>query len=131
MASGSKEVRRQLMKNYNISFDGPIDLTTNHRLPPSLEFVLRHIRKLGRTDFDYYREHVNADLLQHPWREQARRRARRIAGLAQLCLDGRKNESGWRLTLESEIMARFTVEVAWCATLLLLFLTPVSSGGVC
>jgi post-segregation antitoxin (ccd killing protein) len=73
---------------------------------------VRNIRKLGRIEFAEYRESVAVDSEDNPWREQTKCRAERIANLAKLCLDGRKNEAGWRMSLESEILARFTIEVA-------------------
>ena len=111
--ANSKDAQRRLMKKYNIVFEGPIDSGNQSKWPSNCMIVFQHLRQLGRTEFEPYRESISADLLQHPWREQVRRRARRISALAKLCLDGRKNESSWRLSLESEIMARFTIEVAW------------------
>ncbi|KAF4969181.1 hypothetical protein FSARC_3557 [Fusarium sarcochroum] len=87
MPPNQREVQRRLMKKYHIFFDGPID---------SIE----------------YRESITADSSRSPWRHQAQRRAKRIAEKAKLCIEGRRNESGWRLSLESDVMARFTVEIA-------------------
>jgi hypothetical protein len=101
------------MKKYNIIFEGSIDSVDRSILPSNCRTVFEHLRQLGKTEFEQYRENVSADLLHQPWREQARRRAKRISALAKLCLEGRKNESGWRLSLEPEIMARFSTEVAW------------------
>lgn len=101
------------MKKYNISFEGSIDSVNRSTLPSNCRTVFEHVRQLGKTEFELYRENVSADLLRQPWREQARRRAKRISALATRALKGRKNETSWRLDLEPEIMARFTTEVAW------------------
>lgn len=109
MTAQQKQEHRNLIKEYNINFDGPID----RALWPSAHFqTFSNIQKLGRTGFAEYRESVTIDSEDNPWREQTKRRAERIATLAKICREGRKNEAGWRLSLESEILARFTIEVA-------------------
>lgn len=110
MAVSQKEQYRILIKKYNICFDGPV---TQDERPASHQKTFDSIRKLGRMELSQYRESISADSELHPWREQTRRRAERIADLAALCRAGRKNEAGWRLLLESEILVRFTIEVAW------------------
>lgn len=113
MVSSQRPIQRQLMKKYNICFDGPIDSIRNPRWPSNCDPIFQHIRQLGKIDFEHYRDSISADVHHHPWREQVQRRASRVADIAKLCLEGRKNEGGWRLALEPEIMARLTVEVAW------------------
>lgn len=110
MATNQKEKYRILIKKYNISFDGPV---SQDEWPACHKKTFDNIRKLGRIEFSQYRESISADSEFHPWREQTRRRAERIADLATLSRAGRKNEAGWRLLLESEILVRFTIEVAW------------------
>ncbi|KAF4466992.1 hypothetical protein FALBO_6141 [Fusarium albosuccineum] len=112
MALDPREVQRQLMEKYNIHFDGPIDPTVSPRWPSSCHTIFQHIRQLGRTEYAEYRDSITADSLRFPWRGQVQRRAKRITEKAMLCIKGKKNESGWRLCLESEVMARFTVEIA-------------------
>jgi hypothetical protein len=109
MAPQNKQEHRNLIKEHNIHFDGPID----RGKWPSVHFrTFNNIQKLGGTEFAEYRESVTIDSEDTPWREQTKRRAERIAGLAKMCRDGRKNEAGWRMCLESEILVRFTIEVA-------------------
>lgn len=110
MAPDQKEEYRILIKEYRIHFDGPVG---EDKWPAGHRKAFDNIRKLGRTEFAQYRESISADSEFHPWREQTKRRAERIADLARLCRDGRRNEAGWRLLLESEILVRFTIEVAW------------------
>ncbi|KAG4293561.1 hypothetical protein FPRO06_00146 [Fusarium proliferatum] len=68
---------------------------------------------MAKKEYAQYREAISADFARVPWKYQVPSRAKRIAEKAKQCIDARKNESGWRLSLESEVMARFTVEIAW------------------
>ncbi|KAI9691720.1 MAG: hypothetical protein M1822_007792 [Bathelium mastoideum] len=110
MAPIKKDVYFNLLQKYNIQFDGPVDAED---WPAFHKKTFENIRKLGRIDFQQYHESISADFELHPWREQTKRRAERVSKLAMRCLKGRRNEAGWRLLLESEILVRFTVEVAW------------------
>lgn len=110
MSLDQKEQYYLLIKKYRIHFDGPV---AEDEWPASHGKTFDNIQKLGRTEFPQYRESISADSEFHPWREQTKRRAERIADLAVLCRKGRRNEAGWRLLLESEILVRFTIEVAW------------------
>ncbi|KAF0645916.1 hypothetical protein FPSE5266_20014 [Fusarium pseudograminearum] len=111
MATNQRGLQRQLMKKYNIFFDGPIDSIANPQWPSTCNTIFDHIRQLGKTDYSQYRESISADFTRSPWRSQVQRRAKRITEKAKLCLGSRRNESGWRLSLESEVMARFSVEI--------------------
>jgi hypothetical protein len=110
MVFNQKEQYRILIKKYNICFDGPV---CQDEWPASHRRSFDSIRKLGRMELSQYRESISVDSELYPWREQTRRRAERVADLAALCRAGRRNEAGWRLLLESEILVRFTIEVAW------------------
>ncbi|KAF5671652.1 hypothetical protein FDENT_10828 [Fusarium denticulatum] len=112
MPPNKREIQRQLMKKYNIIFDGPIDSIADPQWPSICNTIFEHIRQLGRTDYSQYRESISADFTKSPWKYQLQRRAKRITEKAKLCIESRKNESGWRLSLESEVMARFSVEIA-------------------
>jgi hypothetical protein len=105
-----KQQLHTLIKKYNIHFDGEID---EDKWPINHKVTFGNIKRLGETDLREYRDIVTIESDEKPWREQTRRRAERIAELANFCRDGRKNEAGWRMSLESEILARFTIEVAW------------------
>ncbi|KAK5994182.1 hypothetical protein PT974_07625 [Cladobotryum mycophilum] len=107
-----RETQRRLMNKHKVKFLGPIESLREEDQPANYRTIVSHIRQLGRTDFAQYHESITVDANERPWREQIRRRAQRIAGLAKRCLEARKNETGWRMALESEVVARFTVEVA-------------------
>ncbi|KAG5744247.1 hypothetical protein H9Q70_013048 [Fusarium xylarioides] len=112
MAPNQREIQRQLSKKYNIVFDGPIDSIQNPTWPGTCNAIFRHIQELGKKEYAQYREGISADFARVPWKYQVQSRAKRIADKAKQCINARKNESGWRLSLESEVMARFTVEIA-------------------
>ncbi|KNA96011.1 hypothetical protein FOXG_01368 [Fusarium oxysporum f. sp. lycopersici 4287] len=113
MPPNQREIQRQLMRKYNIIFDGPIDSITSPQWPGNCNTIFDHIRRLGKTDYSDYRESISADFTRFTWRHQVQQRAKRITKIAKRCLESRKNESGWRLALESEVMTRFSVEIAW------------------
>jgi hypothetical protein len=117
MASSSKSShsQRRLIKKHHIYFDRPIEAPFS---PPaswstSLWTLVNHVQALGTKRYAGYKESITSDALYRPWREQARRRAERTAALSQRCLEDRKNESGWRFSVEAEVMARMSIEVAW------------------
>jgi len=110
MSPNRKAKDRIELNKHRIFFDGPV---TKRRWPSPHLKTFENIQKLGRIQYDKYQEIVRADAEMHPWREQTKRRAMRIAKRASLCRKVRKNELGWRLTIESEVFMRFSVEVAW------------------
>ncbi|PKS08714.1 hypothetical protein jhhlp_004767 [Lomentospora prolificans] len=114
-APTKSEKLRALMKRYGIQFDGPVESTPHNDCPRNLRSTFDHIKRLGKTEFEQYREIIAPDLRNFPWKEQVPRRACRVASLANACRTARKNEASWRLAVESEVMARFSVEVS-CRT---------------
>lgn len=110
-----KAAMRRLMAKYKIEFLGPVESLEELNQPSSHRTIVSHVQQLGSTRFSQFHETITVDSDERPWRGQIRNRVQRIVKLANVCLKGRKNELGWRLTLESEIMARFTVEVTWYA----------------
>ncbi|RDL40397.1 uncharacterized protein BP5553_00376 [Venustampulla echinocandica] len=108
MTAQKKQAHRDLVSEYNIFFDGRTDKA---RWPSAHSKTFNDIQKIGRTEIAKYHESVirGSD---KPWRAQTKRRAERIVAKAQLCLEANRNEAGWRLNLEHEILARLTIEVA-------------------
>ncbi|KAK0620777.1 hypothetical protein B0T14DRAFT_522131 [Immersiella caudata] len=119
MASSSKSshTQRRLIKDHGIRFDNPIEDSFHPPAswPDTRKTLVKHVQSLGVRRFQDYKESVSCDALHRPWRGQARRRANRTANLSQRCLEDRKNESGWRFSVETEIMKRMSIEVA-CPT---------------
>ncbi|KAK3297244.1 uncharacterized protein B0H64DRAFT_431222 [Chaetomium fimeti] len=115
MASSSKiPKRRRLIKKYKIRFDGPAEspFQSPENWPAARDNLVRSVQSLGQTEYHRYQASISCDSLHRPWREQVRRRAKRVAVKAQTCLANRKNESGWRFEVETEVMARMSIEVA-------------------
>lgn len=110
MKSSMREKYNLLIDKYNIEFAGEVD---PDKWPTVFEKKFAEIRRLGLQEFSKYEASINADTALHPWREHTKRRAERIAILAGECRRAGQNEDGWRLKLESEILLRFTIEVAW------------------
>jgi hypothetical protein len=101
---------RALTNKYSIHFDGPVE----PRVWPSHHHnIFLDIQKLGTALFEEYCEISVIDPLNKPWKASNRCRAARLFALAGRCLRENRNEAGWRMLLEPEVMARFTIEVAW------------------
>jgi hypothetical protein len=80
---------------------------------PCPEAYFGDIRALGEHNFDDYRSNITIESRQKPSRQDILRRAKIISAKARRCIDENKNESSWRLSVESDILARFSIEVAW------------------
>ena len=104
------EELQALTKKYNIHFDGPVE---RKAWPSDCENIFCDVQKLGTAVFKEYCESSVIDSLNKPWKVNTRRRAERLTDLASRCRREHRNEPGWRLVVEPEVMARFTIEVAW------------------
>ena len=102
---------QDLARAHSIVFDTGPDSATNW--PTSHKRLFGNIKQLGRQIFENYCQNEEDRLLDEPWRDQTVRRAERLSHLAYRCHREGRNEAGWRLLLEPEIFARFSVEVAW------------------
>ena len=101
---------RILTKKYNVHFDGPVD---RRAWPLGYQNIFLDIQKLGTAVFEKYCEGSVIESFKKPWKANTRRRTERLTALANLCRRERRNEAGWRLVLDPEVMARFSIEVAW------------------
>lgn len=102
-----------LTKKYKISFDGNLPQLERRAWPLQHEKIFLDVQKLGKAVFADYSESSVIDSLSKPWKASTRRRTKLLADKASLCREENRNEAGWRFAIEPEIMARFTVEVAW------------------
>ena len=98
---------RKLLKKYGVFFD------LNEPEVPGPEAYFKDIRALGEYNFDDYRSNITIESRQKPWRQDILRRAKTISAKARRCLEADKNEPGWRLSIESDVLARFSIEVVW------------------
>ncbi|KAF5975641.1 hypothetical protein FBULB1_7279 [Fusarium bulbicola] len=107
-----REIQRRLMERHNIFYGDPVESEANPRWPRSFNQIFQAVRELGKREYAEYSETITANIAQAPWKAQAQLRADCVRRKAKQCLDTRKNESGWRTSLENRIMARFDTEVA-------------------
>jgi len=110
MALDAQQRIFKLIKECNIHFDGIVD---KESWPMLYEKTFAAIVSLGEIKFETYVASITVESRDRPWRAQVKGRAQRITELANRCLERRKNEPGWRMNVESEILARFTIEVSW------------------
>jgi hypothetical protein len=102
------ESLRRLAKRYLISFRSPSD-----EWPAAHGGTFQNIKSLGEQKFDSYCESVTIRSLDEPWTKQTKARAEWLAKRAEHLFGQQRNEAGWRLGLENEVLRRFSVEVAW------------------
>lgn len=104
--SPPKDVR-DLIEEYNISFDGPIPPSS---WPVLYRDIFQNIRDIERLRFDEYGPNEKRGMLSVA---EMKVRVRRLIRIAQDCRKQRKNEVGWRLHTEPEIVSRLIAEVVW------------------
>ncbi|KAL4919236.1 hypothetical protein BDW62DRAFT_179704 [Aspergillus aurantiobrunneus] len=95
-------------KALNIRFLGPVPPSDWPRAHRSL---FEDIQKLGDQKYSTFSESVSVDSIEKPWRRQTKQRAARLVARSRMSRNDRRNEAGWRLTIEPEVLYRFTVEV--------------------
>jgi len=107
--SANENDPRKLLQKYNVFLD------LNERQAPGHEDCFDDIRNLGKRNVEDYRSSITIDSRKRPWlqTEMMLKRVRAISAKARRCLQAGKNEAGWRLSLESEILSRFEIEVVW------------------
>lgn len=106
-------LKADLIKKYNFFFDDPLDINCDTPYPENCRTIFQHITQLGRMTYEDHQSNISADFRHYPWRHEVRKRAERIVHRTIRCINTRQSEGGWRLSTEPEIMARFSVEVAW------------------
>ena len=114
MAPERNDDFRRLAKKYRIFFDGPIP---RNQWPGSHAELFGNIQLLGGKTYDGYKTDRAKRSLGEPWGAHTAQRAERIVGIAKRCRSENRNEAGWRIALEPEVFSRFTIEVAWYASL--------------
>ncbi|KAL5044206.1 hypothetical protein BDW71DRAFT_209612 [Aspergillus fruticulosus] len=102
--------RCRLAEDLNIEFLGPLEPEKWPTHWPETRRQLFHdIVKLGDSRFGTFEGNYSTG---KPWRAQIKRRAVKLAYLADRCRGEGKNEPSWRASLEHEVLYRFTVEVS-------------------
>lgn len=100
---------RKFLRKYRVFLD------LNERQAPGHDDLFNDIAELGKYTIENYRSPVSIESNKRPWgqTEMMLRRVKAISAKARRCLKAEKNEAGWRLGLESEILSRFDIEVVW------------------
>jgi hypothetical protein len=109
MTPEQKQQPRNLIKKHNIHFDGTVGRS---QWPAAHSQTFSNIQKLGRTEFTLYRESITIDSDAYPWRNRLSGEQRGLRPWRSYAVKVEKNEVGWRMLLESKVLARFTIEVA-------------------
>ncbi|KAL4795052.1 hypothetical protein BDV19DRAFT_180057 [Aspergillus venezuelensis] len=100
--------RWEYAKELNIRFLGPAPPAD---WPEAHHRLFEDIQKLGEQKHSTFNESISVDSIEKPWRRQTKQRAARLAARSRMSRSERKNEAGWRFTIEPEVLHRFTVEV--------------------
>lgn len=108
MADDRNRNLRRLAKRYRITFKLPSD-----DWPAAHTSTFKNIKKLGSQSFDSYCESISIRSQEEPWTEMTKIRAEWIADRASRLFGQERNEAGWRFGIESDILRRFSTEVAW------------------
>jgi len=114
MGAGKDDERRNLRDKYGIFFDGPAEPTS---WPITHHVLFSDIQKLGRKTYSQYVELRKTRPPSEPAGSQVLPRVDRVRSIADRRLRERRNEAGWRLSLEHEILARFHGEITWYTSL--------------
>lgn len=108
MADDRNNTLRRLAKNYGITFKLPLD-----DWPAAHSSTFKVIELLGNEKFDSYGASLDNRSQDQPWTMQRKHRAEWLAKSASRLCGQQRNEAGWRLGLENDVLHRFSVEVAW------------------
>jgi hypothetical protein len=110
MDQAEYRARWDYTKELNIRFLGPAQ---SSQWPDAHRRLFEDIQKLGNQKYSSFNETVSVDSIDKPWRRQTKQRAARLVQQSQISRQDRKNEAGWRFSIEPEVLHRFTVEVTW------------------
>jgi hypothetical protein len=75
--------------------------------------VVKDVQICEQKRYHSFQQSVGHDVFHRPWRAKLRRLAKSLAADAQRCLDERRNEAEWRDRIESQVLGRLSIEVAW------------------
>jgi hypothetical protein len=72
-----------------------------------------HIQALGCFEYDSYGLQPSPETVDKPWQLLNKCKANKLSQLAIKCKEEKRNEAGWRESVESKVFERFEIEVAW------------------
>jgi hypothetical protein len=82
-------------------------------VPPEHQARFEHIQALGRFEYDSYGLQPSPETVDKPWQLLNKCKANKLSQLAIKCKEEKRNEAGWRDSVESKVFERFEIEVAW------------------
>lgn len=100
---------RQLLQKLGISFKS----FNTEALPIQHRETFNLIRSIRQRTLEDYSKNIASFQGNEPWRKQTQDRVKWIACRAANLISQRRNEAGWRSSLENDVFHRFRVEVAW------------------
>ena len=100
----------RLAKEYNITFDGP---GSTNRWPDVHARHFKVVQAQGSQTHESYRDASRVTFNDRPWRSRTKQRAEQVAAEARQLYSDKSNEMEWRLSLESDILARFKQRITW------------------
>jgi hypothetical protein len=110
-----RELKRQA-KTERIFVSGTMwSVQTSTNVPAAHKDKFAIIQSLGRILYhNYGGAYVpNNDTPDKPWELQNKLRASKLRSFAARCRKENRNEAGWRYEIESRLLERFDIEVAW------------------
>jgi hypothetical protein len=110
MASDTDRNFRRLMKKYRVVFKSP---SASDQWPFEHFNRFDSIRKIRFQRLETFCPPIDILSEEKPWKEKTRIQARWLAKRASHLFNQQRNEAGWRLGLENDVLRRLTVEVAW------------------
>ena len=82
-------------------------------VPVAHREIFEHIQILGRKEYHAYDVDPNPEHIYKPWKLFNKSKASALRQLAVECVQEKRNEAGWRATIEYRLFSRFEDEVAW------------------
>jgi len=108
-----RELKRQTKKERIFVSGTTWSVQTSTNVPAAHRDKFAIIQALGRIEFDKYGHIPNNDTPDKPWELQNKIRALKLQSFAVRCRKENRNEAGWRYEIESRLLERFDIEVAW------------------
>ena len=110
-----RTLKRQTKKERIFVTGTKWSVQTPTNVPPAHKDKFAIIQSLGRTLFNTYGSAYipNINTPDKPWELQNKLRASKLQTFAARCRRENRNEAGWRYEVESRLLERFDIEVAW------------------
>ena len=112
MASDSDRDLRRLAKRFRIFFIPPNE-NVSDKWPATHRPMFEEICNIRGIKFNNYCASSDISSNEEPWKKETKNRAKWLATRSSQLTKQRRNEAGWRFSIENAILHRFRFEVAW------------------